>query len=115
MAYERVSVDEDPEQHKNQGGGMSGHIELAHLGLLSKSGKTACGLPWWLSSKESACNAGGRDLTPGSERSPGEGNSKPLQYSCLGECNEQSSLAGYSPWHHSRIRHNSLTTQEDSL
>ena len=34
-------------------------------------------------SKESACNA--RDLvsTPGSGRSPGEGNGNPLQYSCL--------------------------------
>ena len=39
MAYERVSVDEDPEEHKKQGGGMSGHITLAHLAL-SKSGKT---------------------------------------------------------------------------
>ena len=79
----RVSVDEDPEQHKKQEGGMSDHIELAHLGLLSKSGKTACGLPWWLSSKEFACNAGDRDLIPGSERAPGEGNGNPLQWSCL--------------------------------
>ena len=35
-------------------------------------------------SKESACNAGDMDLIPGSERSSGEGNGKPLQYSCLG-------------------------------
>ena len=35
-------------------------------------------------SKESACNAGGQDLIPGSGRSPGEGNGNPLQYSCLG-------------------------------
>lgn len=40
MSYERVSVDEDLEQHKKQGGEMSGHIKLAHLGF-SKSGKTA--------------------------------------------------------------------------
>ena len=33
--------------------------------------------------KESACNAGDLDLTPGSGRSPGEGNGNPLQYSCL--------------------------------
>ena len=36
--------------------------------------------------KESACNAGdSRDSSsiPRSRRSPGEGNSKPLQYSCL--------------------------------
>ena len=31
------------------------------------------GLPWWFSSKESACNAGDTDLIPGLRRSPGEG------------------------------------------
>ena len=41
------------------------------------------GLPWWLSSKESACNAGDLGLTPGLGRSPGEGNGNPLQYSYL--------------------------------
>ena len=34
-------------------------------------------------SKESACNAGDPGLTPGSGRSPGEGNGNPLQYSGL--------------------------------
>ena len=41
----------------------------------------------WLSGKESTCNTvDSRDagLTPGSGRSPGEGNGNPLQYSCLG-------------------------------
>ena len=33
--------------------------------------------------KESARNAGDRDLNPGLGRSPGEGNGSPLQYSCL--------------------------------
>ena len=33
--------------------------------------------------KESACNAGDQGSGPGSGRSPGEGNSNPLQYSCL--------------------------------
>ena len=45
------------------------------------------GLPWWLSGKESAYNAGDtRDtsMIPGLRRSPGEGNGYPLQYSCLG-------------------------------
>ena len=34
------------------------------------------GLPWWLSGKESACNAGAAGISgliPGSGRSPGEG------------------------------------------
>ena len=35
-------------------------------------------------SKESACNAGDLGSISGLERSPGEGNSYPLQYSCLG-------------------------------
>ena len=34
-------------------------------------------------SKESACNAGGPGLIPGSGKSPGEGNGNPLHYSCL--------------------------------
>ena len=33
--------------------------------------------------KESACNAGDPGSIPESGRSPGEGNSNPLQYSCL--------------------------------
>ena len=34
-------------------------------------------------SKESACNAGDLGSIPQLERSPGEGNGNPLQYSCL--------------------------------
>ena len=33
--------------------------------------------------KASVCNAGDPGSIPGSERSPGEGNGSPLQYSCL--------------------------------
>ena len=42
------------------------------------------GFPRWLSSKESACNAGDVGLIPGLGRYPGEGNGNPLQCSCLG-------------------------------
>ena len=45
------------------------------------------GLPWWLSGKESACNAGGLGSIPGWGRFLGEGNG-------------QRSLVGYSPWGH---------------
>ena len=43
------------------------------------------GLPQWLSSKESACNAGDAGFIPGSGRSPGggHGNPCPVQYSRL--------------------------------
>ena len=39
-------------------------------------------LPWWLSGKESACNAGDAGSIPGSGRSPGGGNGNLLQHSC---------------------------------
>ena len=42
------------------------------------------GLPWWLSSKESSCNAGDVGSIHGLKRSPGEENGNPLQYFGLG-------------------------------
>ena len=42
------------------------------------------GLPWWLSSKPSACNAGDMSSITWSGRPPGEGNDNSLQSSCLG-------------------------------
>ena len=42
-------------------------------------------LPWWLSGKESACNAGAAGSFLGSERSSGEENGNLLQYPCLKE------------------------------
>ena len=41
------------------------------------------GFPGGSDGEESAHNAGGPSLTPGSGRSPGEGNGNLLQYSCL--------------------------------
>ena len=41
------------------------------------------GFPRSSAGKESACNAGDPGSIPESGRSPGEGNSNPLQYSCL--------------------------------
>ena len=43
----------------------------------------ASGFPGASNGKESACNAGDPGSILGSERSPGEGNGYPLQYSCL--------------------------------
>ena len=54
-------------------------------------------LSWWLSSGESACNAGDIRLIRGSGSSPGEGNGNPLQYSCLGNPMDRD-LTGCSPW-----------------
>ena len=51
------------------------------------------GLPWWLSGKESACNAGDMGDTgsiPGLGRSHGEGNGNPFQCSCLENATDRS-------------------------
>ena len=49
------------------------------------------GFPGGSEGKASACNARDPGSIPGSGRCPGEGNSTPLQYSCL---------VSYSPWGH---------------
>ena len=41
------------------------------------------GLPQWLSSKETTCNAGDTSSIPGLGRSPGRGHGNPFQYSYL--------------------------------
>ena len=51
--------------------------------LVFKMAECLIGLPWWLSSEESACNAGDSGSIPGSGRSSGEGNGYPFQYSYL--------------------------------
>ena len=56
------------------------------------------GLPDGSGDKKSAFNAGDLASTPGLGRCPGEGNGKPLQYSCLEKYYGQRSLVGYSPW-----------------
>ena len=65
-------------------------ISACHTGDQSliprQGGKTPFGLPRWLSSKETTCNAGATGDSgsiPGSGRSSGGGCDNPLQYSCL--------------------------------
>ena len=50
--------------------------------LYFSDGIFTLGLPRELSGKESTCNVGDMDSSPGSGRFPGEGNGNPLQYSC---------------------------------
>ena len=54
---------------------LRGSSEKMHVEILNFPGGTI--------GKEAACNAGDPGSTPGSGRSPGEGNDNPLQYSCL--------------------------------
>ena len=56
------------------------------------------GLPRWLSSKESTCQAGDMDSIPGLGRSPGEGKWQPTPVFLPGKSHGQRSLLGYSPW-----------------
>ena len=64
----------------------------------------------WLSGKESACNAGDMGLIPGLGRFPGEGNSNPLQYSCLGNPMDSGAWqATYSPWVYKGVGHDLAT------
>ena len=56
------------------------------------------GFPGGSDSKESACNAGDLGLIPGLERSLGEGNSYPLQYSDL-----ENPMDYIVPWGHKEL------------
>ena len=56
--------------------GLSQDIEYSFLCYM-------VGFPYSSVGKESVCNAGNLGSIPGLGRSSGEGNSNPLQYSCL--------------------------------
>ena len=58
--------------------------------------------------KESACNvrdAGGTGSIPGLGRSPGGGNSNPLQYSCLENSTDRQEPGGLQSMGPQRVRH----------
>ena len=73
------------------------------------------GLPWWLSGKIGACNAGDMGLIPGSGRFPGGGHSNPLWYSCLENPMDRKNLAGYSPRGHKESDTNEVTEHPHML
>ena len=51
--------------------------------LFCSSAKAKWGFPCVSGTEESSCNVGDQGLISELGRSPGEGNSNPLQYSCL--------------------------------
>ena len=63
------------------------------------------GFPSGSVGKESACKAGDQGLIPGSGRSPGEGDSNPVQYSCLENSMDRGSLAGLQSRGLQRVEH----------
>ena len=64
----------------------------------------------WLSGKESACNTGDVGSIRGSGKFPGEGNSNPLQYFCLG--NSMDREAWQTTVHGITVRHDLVTKQQ---
>ena len=77
-------------------------------------GKLCFLLPLWLSSKESACNAGDLGSIPGLGRSPGEGSGNSLQHPCLENPHGQRSLEEYSVWGHKQSDALSSWAQTDT-
>ena len=60
------------------------------------------------------CNVGDLDSTPGSGRSPGEGNGNPLQYSCLE--NPLARGTWWAPVHGvARVIHDTHQTNHDTI
>ena len=59
--------------------------------------------------KESAYDARDADLIPGLGRSPGGGNGKPLQYSCLQEILWTKEPGGLHSMGSQRVRHDCIT------
>ena len=72
-----------PPRKPGEGAAAPAHIHppLCWMRLVIRGGYQD--LPWWLSSKASACNEGDLGSVPGSGRSPGGGNGNLLQDSCL--------------------------------
>ena len=68
------------------------------------------GLLRCLRGKESSSQAGDMGSIPGQGRSPGEGNSNPPQYSCLGNPSVHGVLVCYM--RSKRVRHNLATKQQ---
>ena len=67
---------------------------------------------WWLSDKESTCQAGDTGSIPGSGRSSGEGNGNSLQYSCLENPTDKEAWRATVHGGHKRVGHNSVTKQK---
>ena len=62
---------------------LNNAINHLHITVIYGTLHSVTGFPGGSEIKASACNAGDPGSIPGSGRSPGEGNSNPLQYSCL--------------------------------
>ena len=73
---------------ERKGGGINQEFGISRYKLLyiKKTIRCLLGSPGGSDCKASACNVGDPGLSPGSGRTPGEGNGNQLQYSCLENC-----------------------------
>ena len=70
------------------------------------------GFPWWLSSKERACQCRRRGLDPWVRKIPWRRKWQPTPLFLCGKSHAQRTLEGYSPWDRKRVRHNLATKQQ---
>ena len=70
------------------------------------------GFPWWLSSKERACQCRRRGLDPWVRKIPWRRKWQPTPLFLCGKSHAQRALEGYSPWDRKRVRHNLATKQQ---
>ena len=80
-------------------------VERSRTQLRDRTDRYQKGFPWWLSSKESACNSVDLGLIPRSVRFPWIRKWQLTPVFLPGESHGQRSLQGYSLWGHKRVRH----------
>ena len=101
-----------------------GKINLNHQIMISKKNiqflpsnftEVTEELPWWLSSKESACLCRRRGLHPWVGKSPWRRKWQPTPVFLPAKSHGWRSLVVYSPWGGKRVRHDFGTKQEQHL
>ena len=82
--------------------------------ILERSGGSQVNFrfPRWLSGKESACQCRRQGFDPWVRKVPWRRKRQPTSVFLPGESHGQRSLAGYSPWGHQRVRHDSETKRQ---
>ena len=84
-------------------------------GMTYVEAQTHWGLPWWLSSEESACQRRRCGFNSWIEKTPWRREWQPPPVSLPGKSHRQRSLASYSPWGHKESRHDVGTNQHHHL
>ena len=72
------------------------------------------GLPWWLSSKDSACQCRRQEFDPWVGKIPWRRKWQPTPVFLPGKSHGQRSLAGYSLWGRKRFGHDLVTKEQRS-